>query len=65
MLLDTKYPPTCTQYLEHVTNGTHTPVVAARLPYVEQRIFSASLKGTTPTANSGEKKPHSPELEGQ
>lgn len=55
MLLDTKYPPTCKQYLEHVPNGTHTPVVAARLPYVEQRIFSASLKGTTPTANSGEK----------
>lgn len=55
MFLDTKYSPTCKQYLEHVLNGTHTPVVAARLPYVEQRTFSASLKGTTPTANSGEK----------
>lgn len=63
MLLDTKYPPTCKQYLEHVQNGlyafvvsTHTPVVAARLPHVKQRISSASLKGTTPTANSGGEK---------
>lgn len=55
MFLDTKYSPTCKQYPEHVPNGTQTPVVAARLPYVEQRTFSASLKGTTPTANSGEK----------
>lgn len=63
MPLDTKYPSTCKQYLEHVQNGlyafvvsTHTPVVEARLPHVKQRIFSASLKGTTPTANSGKKK---------
>lgn len=64
MPLDTKDPSTCKEYLKHVQNGlyafvvsTHIPVVAARLPHVKQRIFSASLKGTTPTANSGGKKP--------